>query len=301
MILLYHLIFPDDTPACNWNAGKIIRLSAFRRPLRWLKKRFAFLSLEEYLQVWKETKSQKKRYAVLTFDDGYARTFALTAPVLQEEKVPATFFANTRNLDGKHLLWFVYFNALCSEQVYPRVKINGLTIPLDTEKNSLFAWRMLIRLARASTDARAFAEEYAQKYPLPEKTREKYAGLTSKQLAEIGGSPLFSLGGHTHSHPYLDQISFSEQTKEMSLNKNVLESLSGKPVPFFAYPGGVYNKDSIDAVHQVGFRAALAVSPKFLSSDLMDEIPRTDVYSPAIWKLQLKTLGVVRFFRKGRM
>jgi hypothetical protein len=83
-------------------------------------------------RYWKETKSQKKRYAVLTFDDGYARTFALTAPVLQEEKVPATFFANTRNLDGKHLLWFVYFNALCSEQVYPRVKINGLTIPLDT-------------------------------------------------------------------------------------------------------------------------------------------------------------------------
>lgn len=299
MILLYHLVFPDDTPARAWNAGNIIRLSAFRRQLQWLKRRFSFVSLKDYVTEYQnDPKSMRKKLA-LTFDDGYAHTYALVAPVLQEEGIPATFFTNSVNLD-QGLLWFVYFNALCSERAYPSLEINGRHYPLNNKRNSLHAWKTLIQLARSSPDARVFAEEFACKYPLPVQIQEKYAGLRSGQLAEIGASPLFSLGGHTHSHPYLDQLTQAEQLEEMILNKKILEQLSGKMVPYFAYPGGVYNQASISAARQAGFLAAFAVSPQSLSSDPLFELPRNGVYSPALWKLQLKALGLVDWVRAGR-
>ena len=299
MILLYHLIFPDETPLRSWNAGNLSRLSAFRRQLQWLQRRFSFLSLEDFLALYRQDPALCHAKAALTFDDGYACTYSMAAPVLKEEGIPATFFTNTCNLNHG-LLWFVYFNALCSEGAYPELEINGGHYPLDTKRNSLGAWRTLIQLARSSPDARVFAEEFAGKYPLPVPIQEKYAGLTTEQLIEIGASKLFSLAGHTHSHPYLDQLNQAEQLEEMALNKQILEEVSGKPVLYFAYPGGVYNQESIAAARQAGFLAALSVSPKSLSSDPLFEVARTDIYSPALWKLQLKSLGLVDFVRRRR-
>jgi hypothetical protein len=57
-------------------------------------------------------------------------------------------------------------------------------------------------------------------------------------------------------------------------------------------PGGVYNLESISAARQVGFKAACAVIPSSLSSDPLFEVPRVGVYSPTLWKLQIKTLGL---------
>ncbi len=299
MILLYHLIFPDDTPARSWNAGNIIRLSAFQRQLRWLKKRFSFINLQDYIALYQKDPGLTRDKLALTFDDGYKNTYALVAPVLVEESIPATFFVNTCNLDYG-LLWFVYFNALCFEGAYPGVEINGDFFPLDTKRNCMRAWRTLIQSARSSPDARVFEEEFAGKYPLPAQIQEKYAGLQLEQIAEIRASSLFSLAGHTHSHPYLDQLGQAEQLEEMTLNKQILEELSEKPVRYFAYPGGVYNLESIATARQAGFSAAFAVMPKSLSSDPLFEVPRTDIYSPALWKLQLKVLGLVDIVRRGR-
>ena len=299
MILLYHLIFSDDTPAHSWNAGNIIRLSAFQRQLRWLKKRFSFINLQDYIALYQKDPGLTRDKLALTFDDGYKNTYALVAPVLMKESIPATFFVNTCNLDYG-LLWFVYFNALCFEGAYPGVEINGDFFPLDTKRNCMRAWRTLIQSARSSPDARVFEEEFAGKYPLPAQIQGKYAGLQVEQIAEISASSLFSLGGHTHSHPYLDQLGQAEQLEEMKLNKQILEELSEKPVRYFAYPGGVYNLESIDSARLAGFTAAFAVMPKSLSSDPLFEVPRTDIYSPALWKLQLKVLGLVDIVRRGR-
>lgn len=161
---------------------------------------FSFVSLEEYVALLQTDPKLTRANLALTFDDGYARTYALAAPVLREEGIPTTFFANTVNRD-KGLLWFVYFNALCSEKAYPAVEINGVSHPLDTKRNSLRAWKALIQLARSSPDARAFADEFASKYPLPAQIQDKYAGLRSEQLAEIGASTIFSSAGTPTATP----------------------------------------------------------------------------------------------------
>jgi peptidoglycan/xylan/chitin deacetylase (PgdA/CDA1 family) len=127
---------------------------------------------------------------------------------------------------------------------------------------------------------------------LPEAVLRKYAGLTLEQLASFGKTDLLTLGGHTHSHPYLDQLSEPEQEEQMRINKTILEQASGKPVHYFAYTGGVYNADSIQAVKRVGFQAALAVRPLRLGADPLLELPRTGIYSPSMTKFIPKALGL---------
>ena len=298
MILLYHLVFPDSTPKEAWNAGLILRLRDFKRQLTWLNKRYKILSLEQYMQSFqRDQKSPKGAYA-LTFDDGYQQVFELVKPFLLEAQIPATFFATTSHLDDGCLLWFVYFNALCSEIVYDRIKIGGKTYALTRRQSSMAAWGELIRLARASGDPIAFARDFAQNYPLPEAVMAKYAGLTADQMREIGGQKDFTLGGHTHQHPYLDLISPEEQRQEILTNKHKLEAISGQPVSYFAFTGGVYNAESIKVVKGAGFEAAFAVKPKGLGQDPRFEMPRVDIYHPSMIKFKAKAYGLGDFARK---
>lgn len=298
MILLYHLVFPDSTPKDTWNAGLVLRLSDFKRQILWLKNRFEFLSLEDYLISSEESTLKPKKMVALTFDDGYRAVFDLVSPFLEEEQIPATFFVNTSHLQDNKLYWFVYFNALCSERAYPSVNIDGNNYSLDNRKSSLAAWSYLISLARQSGDPIAFSNEFQNKYPLPPYIVHKYQGMTLSQIIGIGKSNIFSVGGHTHSHPYLDLLTERDQYLEIIENKQILENLISKPVKFFAFTGGEYNLDSLYAVKRAGFKAALALKPKNLGKEAIFEIPRIEVYSPSLIKLELKLMGIDQLVRK---
>lgn len=301
MILLYHLVFPDSTPKDTWNAGKVLRLADFKRQLNWLKRRYKMLSLEEYLDNFLADAEDRQRSIALTFDDGYRRTFDLVSPFLIDNGIPATFFVSTAHLEGEGLLWFVYFNALCFEGAYESLRIEDENYLLDSEKACTLAWRRLIALARESGDAIGFSHRYEQRYPLTDHVIQRYLGLTEEQLSGFKDAPDLDLGGHTHRHPYLDQISAQDQLAEMQKNKAILEDLSGQPVRYFAYTGGVYDQTSIEMAKQVGFEAAFAVQPKYLGDDPRFEMPRTDIYAPSLLKLWGKVSGIAPMAKKLRI
>ena len=291
MILLYHLVFPDSTPKGTWNAGLVLRVAQFKRQLMWLTHRYQIVKLEDYVSILRQEPQETRGKVAITFDDGYRSVVDLVAPFLESQQVPATFFCTTRHVNQQDLLWFVYINALCSERVYQQITVQGTNYRLDSREPSLKAWRAIIKLARESEDPIGFAADLENQYPLPSEVMRKYAGVTKEQLMELGRSKILTLGGHTHNHPYLDQISYQNQVQEMSVNKKILEDLSGKPVSLFAYTGGVYNSDSIVAAQAVGFDAAFAIASKNIGADLIFEIPRTDIYSPSLMKFKLKLSG----------
>jgi len=292
MVLLYHLIFPDNTPKSAWNAGSVLRMSHFKRQIDWLRRHFEILRLEEYLSLYHQDPRKLKRKLAITFDDGYRSVIDLVAPFFESEGIPATFFCNTRHFERTGLLWFVYLNGLCSERSYDSITLDGREHLLTTKESALETWRMLINSARESGNPIGFTENLAERYPLPEEVLRKYAGVTREQLMMIANSKVLSLGGHTHNHPYLDQLTLDDQVQEMAVNKQILEDLTQNKISMFAYTGGVYNRDSLAAVRSVGFDAAFAVTPKNIGGDMLFEFPRTDIYSPSLLKLTLRISNV---------
>jgi len=67
----------------------------------------------------------------------------------------------------------------------------------------------------------------------------------------------FQIGGHTTTHPEdLKQLSPEEQYNEIKDNKDYLEQLIGKEINSFCYPGGEYNKITIEQVKKAGYKEA---------------------------------------------
>lgn len=259
--------------------------------MRYLKKHYRILPLDDYAEVFLSQSPQSKRAIALTFDDCGQRTFSLVEPVLSQEHFPATFFANTSHLKDGKLLWFTYFNALCFEKAYSSINIKGREYPLQTKQQCFHAWQDLIHQAQISGDAIAYSETISAKYPLSAEITQNYLGLTEKQIKNIGSSAQFALGGHTHHHPYLTQLSPEKQQEEIIENKRLLEQIGRKPVRYFAYPGGKYSLQIIDIVKACGFSAACAEKSLNLGEPRF-ELPRTGIYSPSLIKFILKLIRV---------
>lgn len=82
--------------ACDW-----MNIAEFRAKIQTMRKEgVEFISLKDaYRHICKD-RVRCKKYAVLTFDDGYASLKEIL-PWLEEQKMPATLFINGKYLDGK--------------------------------------------------------------------------------------------------------------------------------------------------------------------------------------------------------
>lgn len=65
------------------------------------------------------------------------------------------------------------------------------------------------------------------------------------------------LGSHAHSHQMLTKLSYEEQYLEMKLNKEILEILTGQPIPLFRPPHGLYNEDTMEVIRKLGYKIVL--------------------------------------------
>lgn len=85
----------DAMYACDWMA-----LDEFKQKIIALRRQgYQFISLTDAYEYLKKDWFRQKKYAVLTFDDGY-KSLKDVLPWLEEQNIPATLFINGKYLDG---------------------------------------------------------------------------------------------------------------------------------------------------------------------------------------------------------
>lgn len=73
------------------------------------------------------------------------------------------------------------------------------------------------------------------------------------QIKQIQRSGLVTFEGHTIHHPNLTALSYDGALKELKTGREVLQSETGYPVNFIAYPYGFSNAQVQDLARQAGF------------------------------------------------
>lgn len=123
----------------------------------------------------------------------------------------------------------------------------------------------------------------------PKNPEKKVRLMDSQQLKLLIESGHVELGGHTMTHPKLDQLSTEQQWHEIMENKRQLEEITGSPLLSFAYPYGIFNDKSIELVKQAGYQFAVATNSGPLAAHEEPFIirrigifPRTDTFG--LWR-----------------
>jgi peptidoglycan/xylan/chitin deacetylase (PgdA/CDA1 family) len=182
-----------------------------------------------------------RRFAVLTFDDGYRDNVEHAWPVLKRHDAPWTLFVTADFADGEGRLWWLELEQAIAR--LDRIALHGAGVAersTGTSDEKQAAFSAIHKLMRSSP-------EYRLRTIVADLSRE--AGIDSAQLVRqtclgwddlriLASEPGLTIGAHTVSHPILAKQASKTAIREIFGCKTVLERRLGRPIRHFAYPFG---------------------------------------------------------------
>lgn len=112
-----------------------------------------------------------------------------------------------------------------------------------------------------------------------------------KQLSDAGNV----IGSHTWDHKNIRKYDTADWAIQIDKPTRQLESITGKPVKYFAYPFGLWNTAAIPQLKKRGFVAAFQLSTKRLPEEPLYTIRRMIV--PGTWNNITMVAWMKRNFR----
>jgi len=130
---------------------------------------------------------------------------------------------------------------------------------LDTAAHKQGALRLLLRELQELPPQRieALLAGLAKDLGVEERAPETDGPLSAGQLREMVGDGI-SVGGHGRSHDSFLHLSREHLLAELTESKRVLESVTGRPVHWLAYPYGYFSTEAVEAAIEAGYRGAFA-------------------------------------------
>lgn len=183
-----------------------------------------------------------RRFAVLTFDDGYADTRDYALPILKRYDAPFTMFVVPGFADRSAPLWWLDLEDVVRARPGIDLALSSGRVVLPArspvEKRSAFRqlyWRMR---ALPEAEMRETIALMAAESGVDTMGRVARLCLDWPALRDFAREPLVTIGAHSLNHPRLRLLPDEAARHEMAESKARLEREFGRPVKHFAYPVG---------------------------------------------------------------
>ncbi len=278
--LMYHEVLPDAQGPSAWT---VVKASAFHEQMLFLKRYFDVMTLDEALERRCRRDNSGKPFAVITFDDGYRGNFSCVLPIIEDLQIPIHVFVSTRATETGKVYW--YDTLISLYHYHGRLEVSleqyGLgKYHLKRTGNEKKNWAAMQELLTAlktlapATRKRIVADTVDQMGNVPNALQM----MTIHELQKLADSPLVTIGGHSHCHNILPQLTDDDLNASLKINRNRLRKWTRQKVEHFSYPNGDYDKRVVRAVRQVGYKSAVTTLGKHWAGDIKPfELPRFGV------------------------
>ena len=236
VVLMFHHVRPFDGAGFAPNRGLEIEPSFLDELIGLLRRKgLDIVSMDE---ARRRLEQGGRRFAVLTFDDGYRDNLTNALPILERHEAPFTLYVASGFADRISQLWWVDMELAIRQ-------LDGFTM-----------LRRQFQCRTAEEKSQSFIDLYWTLRDLREENLRSavrelaaLAGIDSLQvvadlcmdwdeIGRIAAHPLCTIGVHTITHPMLSKHPADLVRLEMSMSRKVIEEHIGKPAVHFAYPVG---------------------------------------------------------------
>ena len=185
------------------------------------------------------------RYLAITFDDGYFNN-ALALDVLNQFRVPATFFVSTDHVQQNKAFWWDAFSRELSRsgasQSTQKTEIERVKVWTPEKIDAFLCQR--------------FGPSVLQ--PISDLDRP----FTAPELRQFALNPWVHVGNHTRDHAILTNCTPDEMAKQIQDCQAALAALVGYRPVAIAYPNGNCSPGAIHAALTAGLRLGFTVAPQ---------------------------------------
>jgi peptidoglycan/xylan/chitin deacetylase (PgdA/CDA1 family) len=251
----YHMV--SDVPVPHVSHLYRFRSTAeFQADVEYLLRHFEPVSLADIVDAVKGRRTLDRPCFHLTFDDGFREMHEIVAPILQRAGAPATFFLNTRFLDGGGLAHHNELSVLLDRMaaggsnVSPATlrRLESLLPPAENGDHTMKARMLSLRYSQKAV-VRSLAEVLA--VDLGQYVLKTQPYLTSEQVEDMLRKG-FQIGGHSHDHPFYADLPLEQQLAQTRTSMQLLHAHFGMSLRAFAFP------HNDDGVGEEFFAAAVA-------------------------------------------
>ena len=205
-ILTFHRIRPARPGAYAPNGILEITPEFFDAVLTRLERLgVEIVSLDEAVE--RSRRGSGNRFAVLTFDDGFADVVDYGLPIMERHKAPFTFYVTAGLADRTTRLWWVELEQAIARLDQIVLESGGarLDLPATNDKEKSAAFQAVYDLLRAGGEQALLDDvaRLAEAAGLDQRTLVEEACLDWAALANLARHELATIAAHSLSHPRL--------------------------------------------------------------------------------------------------
>jgi peptidoglycan/xylan/chitin deacetylase (PgdA/CDA1 family) len=293
-ILMFHGIEAEPlSPSCS----HVLDVSTLRRELKFVRRHFRVLPLEEALERLR-TGTLPNRAVALTFDDGTQNIATHAAPVLRNLGLPAAVFLVTGPMGTDEALWpdrlwlvFARTKALSVDLTEVGLGVRSLRTAADRGE----AYAATVDCFKDLADAQRIAQLeslVAALDPDPIADAGPFRLLSWDEARMLADDGSVSLHPHSVTHPILARCPDDKVATEIFDSCAVLERATGRAPTVFAYPNGRaqdFDERARGALRRRGVDWALSTTRGFAHSEsdplALPRIPANTSF--ALFRLQV--------------
>lgn len=258
-IVTFHRVLPEAERRVYPFPGLAVTPDELRWHLRWLREHFHCSTLAHAHRAVCAGEERAYPWLAVTFDDGQLDNFANAAPVLAEERVPASFFVPVAHVESGQPLWhdrigFAVAAALgapaSSAELEKMLREHGLATTPPTPDSVTAGAKALAEPRR-----RVLVEELEAAFG-PDRIPDWAGMMNWHQLGDLATAG-HEIGSHTMTHPILPSCDDERIACELTDSRRRLEAQLGVEVESFCYPNGDSETRVAEAVRSAGYRRAV--------------------------------------------
>ncbi|SHL72605.1 Peptidoglycan/xylan/chitin deacetylase, PgdA/CDA1 family [Roseibium suaedae] len=235
---------------------------------------YEIVSLDETVDQLKSGYG-RKRYAAITFDDGYRDNAEIAMPILKKLGVPFTIFVSSGLVDRTADLWWIGLERIIAkvdELQLATGPASGTGISCRTTQEKEICFEKLcywLTHEVSEREQREIIRRLCEQYDVDLRAICDELMMTWDELRALSDEPLVSLGAHTDGHFALARLEEDEARRQIFLSVERMRHELGRSPKHFAYPYGntvaVSPRDGQLAA-EAGFASAVTTMPGVLRS-----------------------------------
>ena len=301
-IFMFHHVVHDVSAHLNGDLYVSARFfSAWLASLR--KNGVDIISMSDAVERIRDPgpRPSKRRFVVITLDDGYADNFTCALPILEKFNAPFTLYVTTDLVERGGGLWWIGLERLIARNDAIEVAPMQKRFTISSLRAKTAALYEITDWVTVDIERRApMLRDVFDRYGVSVIDSTDEAGLSREQLRALARHTLATIGGHTTGHRDLTGLNEQQAYREISDNKIFLENLLDIPIEHFAYPYGACSRREAVLAGRAGFKTATTTRMGCLFPEHSDDLlalPRSEGDGSRMWLsfMHAQRHGVRRF------
>lgn len=271
VVLTMHHVRPQRPDAFQPNSILEITPEFLRTILETLREmRFDIVTMDEAVRRL-HLGDDSRRFAVLTFDDGYRDNRDHALPVLREMQAPCLVYVASRFADQTGRMWWLALEEVIAATDNLTVAIQGRARRFEcataAQKDETFDAIYWAIRGLPSPEIDRIVDQLVTRHLGDYPPIARRLCMNWDELADVARDPLVSIGAHSVSHDFLSRCSEESALAEMSRNRTDIRDHLGLDARHFAFPYGdatAAGPREFALAKAAGFETAVTTRPGML-------------------------------------